>query len=105
MWIDLAFMAALAGMAAASYSCRVAGFVLMAWVRVTPRVESALRAVPLAVMVGIVTPAATSGSAPETLALLVVVLAMRIVGNDLVAALAGAATAGLARYLGLGVYS
>lgn len=83
--------------AAASFACRAAGYLLMAWVRVTPRIEAALRAVPLAVMVGLVMPSAASGRVPESLGLLAVVLAMKLARNDLVAAVAGAATVALAR--------
>jgi hypothetical protein len=49
-------------------------------------------------MVGIVTPAATAGKLPELLGLLAVGLAMKLVRNDLAAAVAGAATVGLARW-------
>jgi len=49
-------------------------------------------------MVGIVTPAATSGKLPELLALLAVGLVMKLVRNDLAAAVAGAATVAVARW-------
>ena len=95
---EVSFATMLVSVAAASFLCRVAGYVLMAWIRVTARLEAALRAVPLAVMVGLVTPAAASGRPPELLGLLAVVLAMKIARNDLVAAVAGAATVALCRW-------
>lgn len=94
---DAGFYIALAAMAAASYACRVAGYVLMGWVTITPRIEAALKAIPLGVMVGIVMPAASSGKVPELLGLATVALVMRLARSDVVAALAGAAAVGLAR--------
>ncbi|MFI5446512.1 AzlD family protein [Polaromonas sp. UC242_47] len=99
MAVESTFLLALVGMALASFACRISGFLLMAYVPITPRVEAALKAIPLAVMVGIVTPAATSGKLPEALALLAVGLVMKLVRNDLAAAVAGAATVGLVRWL------
>jgi len=99
MAADHGFYLALAGMAAASYTCRIAGFVLMRFVPVTPRVEAALKAIPLGVMIGIVTPAVAAGRPPEILGLLAVGLAMKLVRNDLVAAVAGAATVAVCRQL------
>ena len=99
MAVEATFMLALAGMALASFACRISGFLLMGYVTITPRVEAALKAIPLSVMVGIVTPAATSGQLPELLALLAVGVVMKLVRNDLAAAVAGAATVAVARWL------
>lgn len=98
MAVESTFLLALAGMALASFACRISGFLLMGYVPITPRVESALKAIPLSVMVGIVTPAATSGKLPELLALLAVGVVMKLVRNDLAAAVAGAATVAIARW-------
>ena len=99
MAVDSTFLLALAGMALASFACRISGFLLMGYVTITPRVEAALKAIPLSVMVGIVTPAATSGKLPELLALLAVGVVIKLVRNDLAAAVAGAATVAIARWL------
>jgi uncharacterized membrane protein len=96
---ELAFITAVAGMAFASYACRVGGFLLMGYIPITPRVEAALKAMPLAVMIGIVTPAATSGSVPEIAAVLVAALTSKLTGKDVVAAVAGAATVAVLRWL------
>ena len=96
---DQAFLLALAAMAVASYACRVAGFVLMRFVPVTPTVNAALKAIPLGVMIGIVTPAVAAGKLPEIVGLGVVGLAMKLARNDLAAAVAGAAAVGICRAL------
>ena len=67
----------------------VAGYWLMGLVRTTPRFEAALKAAPLAVMVGIVAPAALHGSAGEAARLVTTAAVMRWRRNDLLAALAG----------------
>jgi len=99
MAVESTFLLALAGMALASFACRISGFLLMGYVTITPRVEAALKAIPISVMVGIVTPAATAGKLPELLGLLAVGLAIKLVRNDLAAAVAGAATVAVARWL------
>lgn len=98
MAVESTFLLALVGMALASFVCRISGFLLMGYVTITPRVEAALKAIPISVMVGIVTPAATAGKLPELLGLLAVGLAMKLVRNDLAAAVAGAATVAIARW-------
>ncbi|HYF44294.1 MAG TPA: AzlD domain-containing protein [Ramlibacter sp.] len=98
---DTNFLLAIVGMALASYACRVTGFLLMHWVPVTPRVEAALRAIPLGVMVGIVMPSLASGRVPELAGLAMVLVLMKTVRNDLVAAVGGAAAVGVCRAMGL----
>ena len=83
----------------ASFACRAAGFWLMRFVSVTPRMQAALDAAPLAVMVGIVTPAAARGNPPELLGLVVIVVVMRSVRSELIAALSGVATVASMRWL------
>ena len=83
----------------ASFACRAGGFWLMRFVNVTPRVQSALKAAPLAVMVGIIVPAALRGALPEWLGLVVAAVVMRLSRRDLVAALSGVATVALCRLL------
>jgi uncharacterized membrane protein len=99
MATDTHFYLALAAMALAAYACRVAGYLLMGYVRITPRVEGALKAMPLGVMIGLVTPAVAAGKLPEMLALVVVVIVMKVTGKDIAAALAGAATVALTRWM------
>lgn len=101
MDVDAHFLVALAAMAVASYACRLAGFVLMGYIPITPRVEAALKAIPLGVMIGIVMPSVASGRLPEIAGLATVGVAMRLVRNDMVAALAGAAVVAVCRQAGL----
>jgi uncharacterized membrane protein len=90
------FLLWLAALALAAFACRAGGFWLMRFVAITPRLEAALRAAPLAVMVGIVAPAALRGGVAEIGGLLAAVGVMRWRGNDLIATLAGVlAVAGL----------
>lgn len=98
---DIDFLIAVAALAVVSFVCRAGGFMLMRLVRITPRVESALKAVPLAVMIGIVMPAATAGRVPELAALVAVGFVMKFKGNDLLAALAGLVVVAAGRWLGL----
>jgi uncharacterized membrane protein len=83
----------------ASFACRAGGFWLMRFVTVTPRLKAAFDAAPLAVMVGIVAPAATRGHLPEIAGLLVIVVVMRLTRSDLVAALSGVAVVAIGRQL------
>lgn len=98
MGAENTFYIAVAAMALASFATRAAGFVLMAYIPITPRLEAALRAMPLGVMVGIVTPAIAAGKLPELIALAAVGLSMKLFRNDLVASLAGAATVAICRW-------
>ena len=99
MGVETGFLAALAAMACTAYASRVAGFLLMGYVPITPRIEAALKAMPLGVMIGLVIPAVATGKLPELIALVVVGVVMKLVRNDLVAALAGVATIALCRWL------
>jgi uncharacterized membrane protein len=83
----------------AAFACRAGGFWIMRFVRMTPRIQSALRAAPLAVMLGIVAPVAARGHPPELLGIVVTAAVMRLTGSDLGAALAGVATVAVCRAL------
>lgn len=83
----------------ATYACRAAGYWLMGLVQATPRVEAAMKAAPLAVMIGIVAPAALRGSIPEAAGLAATVAIMAWRRNDLVAALAGMVMVAMLRAL------
>ncbi len=83
--------------AIAAFLCRAGGFWFMRFVPLTPRVERALRATPLAVMVGIAAPAVVRGGLAEAAGLAAAVVTMRLTGNDLVAAAVGVAAVALLR--------
>ncbi|MBE7369231.1 AzlD family protein [Ramlibacter pallidus] len=101
MAVDLHFLLAILAMAVASFACRVTGYFLMGYVPITPRVQGALKAIPLGVMIGIVMPSVLAGKVPEMVGLVVVFAAMKLTGKDVVAALAGAGAVGICRSFGL----
>ena len=84
-------------LAFASYACRAGGFWLMRFVTVTPRLRATLAAAPLAVMVGIVTPAALHGGVAEISGLAATFVAMRLLRNDLAAMFVGVVAVALVR--------
>jgi len=86
-------------LALASFACRASGFWLMRFVTVTPRVRATLAAAPLAVMLGIVTPAALRGGIPEWIGLAATFAAMKIWRSELAAMFAGVAAVAAARAL------
>ena len=92
------FLLLLCVLALASYACRAVGFWIMLFVTITPRVKAALRAAPIAVMVGVVLPTAIHGGVAEWCGLVVVAVAMRWSRSDLVAMLAGVFVVAVLRY-------
>lgn len=99
MTLRLELLPLLLAVTLAAFACRAAGFWLMRFVNVTPRMQAALKAAPLAVMAGIMVPAAVRGGLPELLGLGVTMVVMRGTRKDLVAALAGVATVALCRLM------
>ena len=92
-------LAAIAAMAAAAFSCRAGGYFLMRFVPITPRVEAALRMIPLAIFASMLAVAAIRGGPPEWAGIAAALAAMVWARNDFVAIIAGIlAVAGL-RYL------
>ncbi len=81
-------------------ACRVLGYMAMGIVQMTPRIQATLRAVPLGVMIGIITPTLIKGQWPELLALLIVGLVMCATRRDLLAVTAGVMAVAVARMLG-----
>lgn len=97
---DLDFLLTIGALALVAYGCRVGGYLMMRFVRATPRVQAALAAVPLAAMIGIVTPTMMSGRIPEAAGLVMVAIVMRLTGSELAAAVAGTAVVALGRHWG-----
>ncbi|PPD15297.1 MAG: branched-chain amino acid ABC transporter [Methylobacterium sp.] len=98
---NVEFSILLLAMALAAYGCRVAGFLAMRYVTITPRLEAALRATPLSVMAGIVAVAAMRGGPAEWIASVAVLILAKLTGQDVLAALFGVAVIALARWVGL----
>ncbi|HLX79354.1 MAG TPA: AzlD domain-containing protein [Burkholderiales bacterium] len=99
MTLRVELLPLLLALALASFTCRAGGFWLMRFVTVTPRLRAMLAAAPLAVMLGIVTPAALRGGLPEIAGLAVTFAAMRLWRSDLVAMFCGVAAVALCRGL------
>ena len=95
------FSALLVVMAVAAFLCRMAGFTLMRFVPVSPRVEAALRATPLGVMAGITALAVQAGGLAEGLALAAVVGLTLVLRSDVAAALLGVVVVAGLRWAGL----
>ena len=94
---DNSYLLLVVALAVASYACRAGGFWIMRYVAITPRMEAALRAAPLAVMIGVVAPAAVRGGVAELAGLAATVLVMLWRRNDLLAAFAGVIVVALLR--------
>jgi uncharacterized membrane protein len=91
---------AIAVMVVATYACRASGLVLMSRVRLTPRIERALRALPGSIVVATVVPIAGDAGAPALLALAGTIVIMSLFRLELVAILAGLGIVAGARALG-----
>ena len=88
-------------MAAVTYACRAFGAVLMSRVRLTPRVERALRALPGSVVVSTILPIAVQSGLSAFVGLSASITLMRVTRNDLAALVAGLAAVVLTRSAGL----
>ncbi len=87
-------------MTAAALFCRLAGYLAMRFVPLTPRVQAALRATPLSVMAAIAAIAIAQGGVTEAVALTAAVVLTFVLGNDVAAALLAVAIAAALRWFG-----
>ena len=88
-------------MAAATYVCRASGVLLMSRLRLTPRVERALRALPGSIVVATVLPIAVQSGLAAVVGLSASLVAMSVLRNELTALVAGLAAVMLVRGAGL----
>ena len=88
-------------MTAVTYACRASGAVLMSRVRLTPRVERALRALPGSIVVSTIVPIAVQSGLSAIVGLSASITLMSVLRNDLAALAAGLAAVVLARSVGL----
>lgn len=91
----------IAVMVAVTVALRLGGFWIMRFVRVTPRLQRMLDALPGSVIVASVVPVAVNGGTVGILAIAAAVLAMIWQRNDFVAVVAGMVVAALARAAGV----
>jgi uncharacterized membrane protein len=97
----LASTLAIGLMALATYLCRVGGVVLMSRVRLTPRVERALKALPGCIVTAAVLPIGLQAGPAGMLGLAAALTAMALTRQELAALLAGLGTVAALRALGL----
>jgi uncharacterized membrane protein len=102
--IDLATWGAalaIAGMATVTFLCRIAGVVVMSRMRLTPRMERGLRALPGSIIMATILPVVLENGFPAIVALAATIVTMALVKIDLVALAAGLGTLSILRALGL----
>jgi uncharacterized membrane protein len=87
-------------MALVTFLCRIAGVVAMSRVRITPRVERGLRALPGSIILATILPAVIDNGWPALAALAAAVLAMAVTRIDIVGLVAGLGTLSIIRALG-----
>ncbi|WEK49867.1 MAG: AzlD domain-containing protein [Candidatus Kaistia colombiensis] len=91
------FVIIVSAMAVAAYLTRIAGFFLMRFVVVTPRVEAWLKALPLAIMGSILGPIAAHGGPAEYAAFAATAAVYLWRRSDILAAFAGMAVVAASR--------
>ncbi|MEQ1647552.1 MAG: AzlD domain-containing protein [Hyphomicrobiaceae bacterium] len=99
MTFDQTILIIIAVMTAAAAACRLAGFWFMRLIPITPRVEAGLKAIPIAVMIGIIVPPVIKGGIPETVGLIATMAVVKLGANDLIAVLIGMASVAATRAL------
>jgi uncharacterized membrane protein len=92
-------LTAIAVLGLVSYLCRAGGYFVMGYVRVTPRVEAWLNAIPMAIMGAILGPIAVNGGPPEWAGLVAAVVLKQTTGSDFVSILGAVAAVAVLRQL------
>jgi uncharacterized membrane protein len=87
-------------MTAATYLCRIAGMVVMSRVRMTPRVERGLGALPGSIIMATILPVVVDSGLPAAIALAATILTMALTRIDLAGLAVGLGTLSLIRALG-----
>ena len=83
---------AIAAMAIASYFCRAAGFFLMGFVKLTPRLQGWLAAMPAAIVAAILTRTVLESGSVEIIGVATAFFVSRLIGSDLYGMIAGIVT-------------
>lgn len=91
---------AILAMAVATVLCRVAGYVIMGRIRLTPRVQAALAALPGSIVAATVAPIAIRSGPAAIAGVVAAIVTAHFVRNELAALAAGLAVAAGARALG-----
>ncbi|HZH11447.1 MAG TPA: AzlD domain-containing protein [Microvirga sp.] len=90
---------AIAAMTLVTFLCRIGGVVLMSHVRITPRIERGLRALPGSIILATILPAALDSGWPAIAALGAAVAVMAATRIDLLGLAAGLGTLSVIRAL------
>jgi uncharacterized membrane protein len=91
---------AIAAMTLVTFLCRIAGVVVMSRVRITPRIERGLRALPGSIILATILPVVIDNGWPAITALAAAIVAMAITRIDIVGLLAGLGTLAVIRAFG-----
>lgn len=83
-----------------TYACRLAGVAVMSRLRVTLRVERALRALPGSIIVATAVPVGVAAGLPGIAGLVAAAVALKLTRFELAAILAGTGTVAAGRALG-----
>ncbi len=92
---------AIAAMALVTFLCRIAGVVVMSRVRLTPRMERGLRALPGSIILATILPVVIDNGPAAIAALAATILTMALTRFDLAALGVGLGSLSLLRALGL----
>ena len=91
---------AIAGMMLVTFLCRIACVAVMSRVRITPRIERGLRALPGSIILATILPVVMDNGWPAMIALAAAVIAMAVTRIDIVGLVAGLGTLAVIRALG-----
>ena len=88
---------AIASMVLATYLCRIGGVVLMTHVKITPRVERGMRALPGSIIVATTLPLILDGGTSAIASVAVALVTMALTRSELAGLLAGLGTLSILR--------
>jgi len=91
---------AIAAMTLVTFLCRIAGVVVMSRVRITPRIERGLRALPGSIILATILPVVIDNGFPAIVALIAAVVAMAATRIDIVGLVVGLGTLAMIRAFG-----
>ena len=91
---------AIAGMTLVTFLCRIAGVVVMSRVRITPRIERGLRALPGSIILATILPVVMDNGWPAIVALAAAIIAMTVTRIDILGLLTGLGTLAVIRAFG-----
>jgi uncharacterized membrane protein len=91
---------AIAAMTLVTFLCRIAGVVVMSRVRITPRIERGLRALPGSIILATILPVVIDNGLPAIIALTAAIVAMAVTRIDIVGLVVGLGTLSIIRAFG-----